>query len=154
VTTYKDRVSRRVGTGSAPLGLPRGTSCSFPGKALVAGRLMSNGQALASGFIHWTWHPCCKLGAFPFVMSWGASLDLVPGNDQERARRMSGPSASSASRPGLTAEQQLVVAAGEVVLAVVLHEGAKDAPADFQGQTLALVARKGRERPPFWLVGD
>jgi hypothetical protein len=58
----------------------------YPGKAVLTGRISSQGNAILNGTIAWTYHPCCGLSSGTFNAAWGAALGTVPGSDAERDR--------------------------------------------------------------------
>ncbi|MBV9082103.1 MAG: sel1 repeat family protein [Acidobacteriaceae bacterium] len=59
----------------------------YPGKAVLSGRISPDGNSILDGTIEWTYHPCCGLSKGSFQAAWGAAIDSVPGNDQERSAR-------------------------------------------------------------------
>jgi hypothetical protein len=59
---------------------------SYPGKAVLTGRISNQGNAIVDGTIAWTYHPCCGLSSGAFNAAWGAALDTVPGSDEDRDR--------------------------------------------------------------------
>jgi TPR repeat protein len=62
------------------------TDCTpYPGKAVLTGKLSSDGSSIVNGIIRWIYHPCCGLSSGPFQAAWGNAIATVPGSDQERA---------------------------------------------------------------------
>jgi len=64
------------------------TDVKPPGTAVLKGKLSPRGDTIVDGTITWTSHPCCELGSSPFTAAWGEAIDTVPGDDDERARRL------------------------------------------------------------------
>ena len=62
------------------------TDCTpYPGKAVLTGKLSSDGNSIINGIIRWTYHPCCGLSSGNFKAAWGNAIATVPGSDEERA---------------------------------------------------------------------
>ena len=103
------------------------TDYNVPGKAVLTGKLSSDGNSIVNGTIEWTYHPCCGLGTGKFQAAWGPALDTVPGTDEEREARQtaalkdrqnappqnSGLLASTMPKPPVSAAPQTASAGAE-----------------------------------------